>query len=121
MREIKFRAWSGLYMYQVDKIAWNTEHDRWYTETEVSEVDSPLKVKQPILMQFTGLHDKNRKEIYEGDIVRCLTTNDEDIFVVRYTHHPRSSSFEVGHDEEYEIIGNIYENPELLNSESSIK
>ena len=50
MREIKFRAWDGQKMWRVE--TWDELHD------------GSLNV-----MQFTGLHDKNGTEIYEGDIV----------------------------------------------------
>lgn len=97
------------------------------------------------LMQFTGLKDKNRKDIYEGDIVRLLYTDwpsksgtDErtleeylkslsHIGVVEYRKSGFEAAFrgELGERSAYgdlnpgkhgyrEVIGNIYENPELL-------
>ena len=77
----------------------------------------PSSAKHFIWMQFTGLLDKNGKEIYEGDILKW---NDE---VSQVMWRLYDSMFEIekifnGFSErvtsDYEIIGNIYENPELL-------
>ena len=61
MRVIKFRVWDGENMISPDTI---DRHGvaRWITDS------IPNMSKK--LMQFTGLHDKNGKEIYEGDIIQ---------------------------------------------------
>jgi len=67
------------------------------------------------LMQFTGLKDKNGKEIYEGDIVSAFGRTSAVKFHDGYfdcgIDYIESQSLNV---DSYEIIGNIYENPELL-------
>lgn len=81
--------------------------------------------KNTIFLQYTGLKDENGKEIYEGDIVKASIYSDEtpQILEVEY----RGSGFLIDYEDSetdcvllsefpssVEIIGNIYENPELL-------
>ena len=89
-----------------------------------------LEGKYPI-MQFIGMHDKNGKEIYEGDIILCNTKKGRNVFTIEYVDfftyigfrmyglnrrfhtpitHSRISNGSI------EIIGNVFENPELLKS-----
>ena len=78
------------------------------------------------IMQFTGLHDKNGKEIWEGDVVRWLKYP-ETLGQVWWQNHAAyfaidwsaSKGFYEGNppiqfSREFEVLGNIYENPELL-------
>jgi hypothetical protein len=75
-----------------------------------------VEPKNTILMQFTGLLDKNGKEIFEGDIfkngslVRAITVDEQH----GYRFHFGLDRLTRGDADYGEVIGNIYENPELL-------
>lgn len=72
--------------------------------------------------QYTGLTDKNGKKIFEGDIVDILTENEE-IGVITWADDEAMfivdsdgwcANFDNYYSTEFEVIGNIYDNPELL-------
>jgi hypothetical protein len=107
MREIRFRAW-----FKPAKYMFKHEDLYIYNFRLFSEKDS-----QHILMQYTGLKDKNGKEIYEGDIVKCVRLFEN--YEVQYYNacficKNGISGFDLRESENIEVIGNIYENPELL-------
>ncbi|RPG37662.1 MAG: hypothetical protein CBB72_002220 [Muricauda sp. TMED12] len=110
MREIKFRAWDGKKMILLHLDDWT------FFNGELCHRNAP---KYPV-MQYTGLHDKNGKEIYEGDICKHNEEDDAISFVVfscgcwRFNSWmPRSMKvFDL--KEKIQVIGNIHENPDLL-------
>jgi uncharacterized phage protein (TIGR01671 family) len=132
VREIKFRAWDKVlktivmdfFIYADGDIHNDTGWDDRHAGCKVNE--------RLVLMQYTGLKDKNGKEIYEGDIVRYQkdarfstddgkTTSHSIVFaggafcMLRNVWPTGQSPFYLsGYYEEIEVIGNIYENPDLL-------
>jgi uncharacterized phage protein (TIGR01671 family) len=125
MRKIKFRAWDKEYkrMFNVVEINYNESETlicrKPYKNEKVNWITSGLVLGEECeIMQFTGLKDKNDKEIYEGDIVQTGYNGDTKGEVVFeygvYLVKTNRSDMHFNHPEEYKVIGNIYENPELL-------
>lgn len=125
-REIKFRAWDKSIKKMIQPH--NGDFIKWHAMSNWKDC--------LIVMQFTGLLDKNGKEIYEGDIISytIFDHNDHDTqfkgiikwvgsgFIVTQipdTLHNGDFGIELywvwQQDEEFEVIGNIHQNPELLN------
>ena len=125
MREIKFRAWDSVQevMLPVENIDFRNDL------ITLNEDDNSLTdtFEMITLMQYTGMKDKNGKEIYEGDIVGSLHMRAEVIFEdgsfrfkwldkitkrVRKYNEPMFKNTNIV----FEVMGNIYENKELLES-----
>lgn len=157
-REIKFRAWDrkAKAMFPIHEMTFNKSKNEleYIHGVDIFDKDSdfsgnvaygghiekmtgnPLRPKFE-LMQFTGLHDRNGEEVYEGDIIKEPSLETRNIPNCKYPEYFLSkvvfkdSAFKIvstksihpvhfdmfckdGVCLNYEVIGNIYENPELL-------
>lgn len=123
MKEIKFRAWDKVSEtmhnigFHIDAGGLVVRHTHyWENEPDL------------VLMQFTGLLDKNGKEIFEGDIIKWKHGDEKGTSQVWFDESQcgfcenqidKTSGFFLGWLKEKEIIGNIYENPELLEQQNN--
>lgn len=129
MREIKFRAWDNvdkkmIQVYNLCFAAGESIYDDGHLVCMMGKDGNLYPRNRTEIMQYTGLKDKNGKEIYEGDILSNKDTYG--YMVVNWS--PTSAGFcldkkgwisshyfkEAVDAEECEVIGNIHENPELL-------
>jgi uncharacterized phage protein (TIGR01671 family) len=123
-REIKFRAWHPLNKEMVYPIKGQNFGYGGYTRSDILR-----DFEDENIMQFTGLKDNNGKEIYEGDIVHYDTEDGvvraKVVFALSEEENMNISGFVfefICHEDytnedesvDLEVIGNIYENPELL-------
>ena len=132
MREIKFRAWNGAAMWYPETLTADNNNTtlsfynplkgiRWglYESRYENRLASGEYHK---LMQYTGLKDSKGAEIYEGDIVEWEDSTAEDYYGGAVVYPKEEVKFKGGSfypvcmmpGEEFKIIGNIHENPDLL-------
>jgi len=131
MREIKFRVWMNYVKKNVCPMC-SSEKEHYvngfkYIPEDVS-LTSEVIEDYPIIEQYTGLKDKQGKEIYEGDIIAeygyiigIITFNSNNFAGIPGFHicdkNDKSVCFYYGlvpDEEDSEVIGNIHENPELV-------
>jgi len=141
VRELKFRAWDKTYKVMTNDFNITSEGDFFNRNYP----DGTPRTDEADIMQYTGLKDKNGKEIYEGDlvtygdlpgVVEFSEHLDPKIFgwMTRSTHTTVGIKYKDGTTKEWitdkiggigplgrncynelpEIVGNIYENPELM-------
>lgn len=131
MREFKFRVWN------LDYVKWITDDPMWHyrvmDDLKWSDVFSlpPWKTYEALVFQqYTGLNDKNGKEIYDGDIIQLSgapykysiewcdyywAINDHG--ALGYDDYGDLQPLNCCVYESAEVIGNIFENPELIKTE----
>lgn len=124
MRWVKFRAWykpKNVMLTDVAPYEWCIGFDGKIYDTDTSSDGLQMNDDSDdmILMQFTGLTDKNGKEIYEGDIVRMVGCrggyyNNPDCNLIIRDVCTNGLFADGYHSDGKEVIGNVYENPDLI-------
>jgi uncharacterized phage protein (TIGR01671 family) len=122
MRELKFRVWHPewkrfVYFSDLQMRHHNGDYCLYAKEDNCKTVYHFWSSK-PAVQQFTGIQDKNSKEIYEGDVIFA----DETVYVVAFDfgifglegENKKITPLYQYNNKELVIIGNIYENPELI-------
>ena len=123
MREIKFRVWHKEKKIISEVLGIDILHKEIFFSNEDVDCYEHVDFKNIELMQYTGLKDKNGKEIYEGDIL--FESFGEKYYKVVFENGSFRAEFEGDFEEYsfdlidvvaqgYEVVGNIYQNPELL-------
>ena len=129
MREILFRGKDIKGNWYEGLLAHNIAKDEWYISNKAG-ISTAYQVRPETIRQYTGLSDKNCTKIFEGDVVRIsedyydglhYSGNEvyysDGAFCVEYEtpeYDVTSIGFLVREGVEVEVIGNIYDNPELI-------
>lgn len=131
-REIKFRAWDKEEKCMIFDVQNTYDYGAGGCKAMEESFGCLLKNRDFEVMQYTGIHDKNGKEIYEGDILKDVGEIKFGVWYA-YLENGLGGSYHITgfyipgdsgepdrpiEDDQFnEVIGNIYENPELLSKE----
>lgn len=133
-REIKYKIWD-----RIEKRWYAYEENIYSLAPEIAEINSEYGNDKSrfVWLQFTGLHDKNGKDVYEGDLFEFVSKKDTSIIMLGEVYFKEgcftmgygyknpsgeqrkgyflSSPMENDGAEWVEVVGNIYENSDLIN------
>jgi uncharacterized phage protein (TIGR01671 family) len=123
-RQLKFRAWDTLAKQFVYPDRGYQGHYVLTLNGQFQNLQNGSGGDEYVVQQFTGEYDKNKKEIYEGDIIRSYSKefiNDNyeaEVVFIDAAFHSKINEKEytgIWSGDDIEVIGNIFESKELLN------
>ncbi|MDM5231464.1 YopX family protein [Lysinibacillus pakistanensis] len=132
MREIKFRAWDEIGKWMGNVTSFDFDEGAVFIKTKHSDDENKFDINNVPVMQYTGLKDKDGREIFEGDLYKYTISHDmynpESGHTTFEVVHVKAVTFEDGafyhgthllseiieFDDSFTYVGNIYENHELL-------
>lgn len=126
MREIKFRIWDidkrKFIVNETDRLGYGDTKKCMSERVDFENNSVEINADESyILSEYTGLKDMKGKEIYEGDIIKFLNSifeviwcNEKTSFMLKNKEYKEFLNFIYENNNGMEIVGNIYENPELL-------
>ena len=121
MREIKFRAWHKEKKIMGEVLGIDILHKEIFFSNGDVDCCGFADLKYIELIQYTGLKDKNNKEIYEGNIIflhgrkyKVIFKTEGARFILKDEFFEMDIPFTNNNNERMEIIGNIYESSELM-------
>ena len=133
MREIKFRAWDSAKKIMRSVVNIYTHSHSVFVLVREATGGPPELIRTECLMQYIGAKDKNGVEIYEGDIIRGNARRNQADYVIRWCEGKCGfiadpliadrvwPGLNQGTTIYYEVIGNIYENPELVSVDEGLR
>lgn len=126
MREIKFRAMINTHSVMKPDYKWKYGSVVIYSDGSAHIHDEAVDreftgknypIDSETVGQYTGLKDKNGKEVWEGDIVEEKEEGEIFIYEIKVIEDRYTTGWGIGYRNVVEVIGNIYEAPELLKSD----
>lgn len=116
MREIKFRVWDKKDKKMIDSHACKVNFQRYIADNAEMSASDVEMTQRYVPMMFTGLYDRDNCDIYEGDVLAQYSHGRARAVYLKKVVW-KDSGFNITSGQNRKVIGNVYQNPELLKGE----